>query len=802
MFLIAAFAVFTVAYAFSAVLGELVFTSPAERELPVPVRVALGFFFLVVYFAAAWQVMSIRQAWLLAAILLGVYIAALPRVGRAAGRAAGRLGSVAAAHARPFAAYLAAGAFFFFPLIAANTYGPFTEGGGDITIYADTTQYLVQHDLTARGQPSASRVDAVGNVKAALAMELDRHVLNALAEDRYVTADRTLINPPVTENPVYRHLVLESMSPFLYAPYGAFFFLAQDDNYHVYFAIQAFAYAILLLCAWSVPRKLGPRASWLCLALAVSSHAIVSVFYNMYSAHALSLAVCAIVLALLPTIRLFSRAGLRGYFVTAGYLWFGYPHYLSIVGPLVLVAAFNRSPAPAPAPVPAPDPRWRVLARRAVVAVVVALFILVMISGVQKSAPFVYDLLVGRMSAEGNVFMGQRIPVLSFAWLAFVFGFISQQHLQPFAIEFPPVNFLVGIGIAIGIACLALGAAAAVRARAIAPRDERDTRFALLMYAAIVAVVAVHLFLAQSYVYTQAKGAQNVLVALYAAMVIPLGIALRLAPRDPLSKKLAAWLGMALAAFVVALLAPRALYGYKLARTQDRVTILDPSFFEEARRIRREDDRPFVLFEPYKNADVYLANEPFFGARMVPTRHLALTRMNFESRPPYGERVNASQLIAPADIPHLWTIAATKEANGRLVWHAERVVAAREPTVHMFADVYERAFGERPRSDQPGDKGMFSFLRNGAVMLYLPAGTRVAAEVIMEPREQSGFAALLAEVRDRVAKGQFPPGELSQDGKRITLRYALASGDAPALLRLANYGGEYWTNVRVDGKDR
>ena len=80
MFLLSSLLALTACYGFSAAVAELIFTSDEERNLPAAVRTGFGFIVSVVYFSAAWQWMSIEQAWMLGVLLLIMY--SLPALAR------------------------------------------------------------------------------------------------------------------------------------------------------------------------------------------------------------------------------------------------------------------------------------------------------------------------------------------------------------------------------------------------------------------------------------------------------------------------------------------------------------------------------------------------------------------------------------------------------------------------------------------------------------------------------------------------------------------------------------------------
>jgi hypothetical protein len=148
-------------------------------------------------------------------------------------------------------------------------------------------------------------------------------------------------------------------------------------------------------------------------------------------------------------------------------------------------------------------------------------------------------------------------------------------------------------------------------------------------------------------------------------------------------------------------------------------------------------------------------------------------------------------------------IAATHPPGSRAyTWKAERVTAGKAPALYMFGDDYERNYGERPRSADGRDVGMFSYLRNAAALLFLPPGAPFEVEVRLAPREPPGYAAMLAEVTGRMGRGQFgPSARMEHDGGWISLRHSFAASDVPRLVPIAQFSGEYWLNVRLDGEE-
>jgi hypothetical protein len=252
-------------------------------------------------------------------------------------------------------------------------------------------------------------------------------------------------------------------------------------------------------------------------------------------------------------------------------------------------------------------------------------------------------------------------------------------------------------------------------------------------------------------------------------------------------------------------MAPRALYLLKLARDEDRAAILEPSYFAEARRIRAEDEKPFVLVEPRKSADLYVSIQPFFGARMITTRHLVVSKMNFDLKPPEAVRVDGSLLVTDADLPHLWTLTAHrtgKDGEGPpYAWRAQRLITRRNPGVYLFADNYEQDRARHSRGRDGGDWGTFSYVRNGSAMVFVPSGAAALIEVKLTPTDQAQFQRTVDEIAKRIADGELGGLRMTQDGSLVTLKEELPESSAPRLVAVSRLSGEYWLNVRVNGKD-
>jgi hypothetical protein len=752
MFLLEALAFFTAAFWMSAAVAQAVLRSPAERALSPVTRAGFGFFVALVFFSAAWQFVTIGWAWIAGTVLLASYAAAMGWPPRGAWRG----------YMRAYPACMAGAGLYFLPMLLAWAFGPFTEGGGDISIYADTAKYLVDHGLTETGYA-----------------ELD-------------TASPKM-NPPLADYATYRVLAAGAMSKYLYAPYGMFTLPVQPANYAAFHGIQALVYVFIIAACWDFFRRHGRTAALLGVGFVLASHGLVSVFYNSYSAQSISLAACALMLAAYARIPLISWAGFRTYGCALLVTFVCYVLYLGVLLPIA-VAALRPVGRFA-----IPRLRWPALAAA---GTFLALSASLAWAGTRLSwemaVVYVQGALTPGAGLGANPYMGAPVEAFSAKWFAFAFGLLSQQHVMPLVAQIGVVDLAMRAAAVVGLACVLGGMWVLVRAQAAGTLRPMGREAALYALALVFALA--HLYMVRKSMYTQAKGAQNVLLLVYAVMVIPIAFAAQGQAR------MRRFLVALMAALIALSLVPRATYMLRFAGGFDRTSILEASYFEEAQRIRRTDPRAFVLVEGRVSADLYAASQPFFGARMLPTRHIVIKKADLQTGP-YGVVATVPDFIAPEDLPHLWLLRPHREPKWRWLealpyvsgyltrpsyrttWHAERLADAGRPTVILTGDLYERASERTARSAMaigPNAPAGFAGIRNGFVTIFVPA--QIAAVVTLEARPAAGVE----------------PGadaKITSTGDALKMEYALPAASHAAFRVVARCRAECLVRVQVDGKD-
>ncbi|MEW5975399.1 MAG: hypothetical protein AB1898_06280 [Acidobacteriota bacterium] len=853
MFYVQWMAGITVMFWVSAVLAESVFDSVEERNLPVGTRVGLAFFFSLAWFAAASVLVSIQIAWLMSATLFLLHMAC--RRGERLRRFL-EFRNWMPRYWMSYVSFVLLTNLFLLPLHISRVYGPFTEGGGDVSVYADVAKYFTDQRLPVYG------LDDIFN-------DVRRFIGNPMGGRLEHRSDIQAIdphsaNPPQADYQCNRFLLTKSFPSIQFSPTAQWAFLSAQTNHAVFFANLSVLYALTIISFWDFFRPFGKTPALIAGALVATSHGLISVFYNMYFLQALSIAATAILLSISPRISLFSRAGVRSFGVLMAVVLVGYAHFMVVIFPLVLLSAWmtprrwlHRGAATRDnslSPVVGSDrpirsrpiaPKWSSWQERlwtftqaAGGQVVVLVMLCWVMTGTMASIAMYFPILSGLLdrftgsSAQASTpLMGSAVPPWSWEWGSFLFGALSQQHYQPLSNPIPlsliGARLSVCLGAALALSGLLLWTIllrfrshgtdlTEVSPSRLTDPGAHDVRSLALFSAVSVVAVGTQLAIAQGNLYTQAKGAQNVLILLYAALLLPFCAALLPANSHsrPIQRARRCH-AIFLIAFCVSLALPRLLLVLSLSFGLDRSGILEPSYFKEAARIRGEDPDAIVLMESRKSADIYLAAQPFHGSAMLPTRHLALTQISVRPGRPPGDEVLvdhqrlASDYFSERDLPHLWLLSAsegkTSSFMGRIryypvCWKSQRLESNSTGKLILFGHDYEAFFKLENRLEGNGEKGWFSYVRNGAGVLLVPSGPRhQLVEVLVKPRHPTQMKTMIAQLCEQPDSTLWDsPDETHVITDGALFVYTFDTVKQGRLLKLPRYWDEYWLNVRIN----
>jgi hypothetical protein len=818
VFLIHTLLVFVTIYAISAVLAEIIFSSHAERKLPPAVRVGLGYFLSLFYFVSAWLFMSIRQAWLLGLVLLALYVYGKTSKGLL-NLEWTFLKGLLKKHAKVLGIFLLSANLFFLPLHIASEYGPFSEGGGDVSVYSDVAKRLTDFNLNAVGlEENASLKDRFQGVK---------NIVSQAYSERYKAMELDLTNPPNADYQSNKLAFNSHLNPIQYTPCAQFAFLSSETNYPIFFALMAFLYTLILASAWGFFYRFGLLPAVLSVLIVGGSHSLVSAFYNMYLLQVLSTTFLALTLAAVPFVRLFSIAGFKIYGICSAFISISYLHFMPIIFPLLGIAAITTFYTDSKSmDKREPDSKAGLFPTlcHLVARIIFFSFCLAgVIVGCKAALQLAIKLFRGFLSNNANPsFSGESVLVFSDRWWAYFFGLASQQQFQPYMFESEVVGVLVHWAIPWGF--LIFGAGLVLWISKII--DNIKIRQNIAIYIVLAITVGVYLMMSQNSQYTQAKSAQYLLICVYFLMLLPLAQVYRedgtlgLKNFFPSSgKRNSVFLATTIYIFLlfgfsIFLWVPRVVYAGKIALHKDRSSIMEPSFFSEARRIKVEDKNAFVLFEPRISADAYFPYQSFSGYQLIPTRHLVLLQLiakgaSFEKRKQIPKL--PSDFIKVGDLNHLWNLTAVRKREGKYRWQGEKLTHKKTPDLIFTGHDYQRDFGVKSRTKKadilshPDEGGMFSYLRNGTVMIYLPPGGPYHLVVKVYNRnaeDLEAFDFMVNEIGERVDSGEFESfASMEKKDGIITLVFDFEASAIPRLSLVSRFSSEYWFNARLNGKE-
>jgi len=258
---------------------------------------------------------------------------------------------------------------------------------------------------------------------------------------------------------------------------------------------------------------------------------------------------------------------------------------------------------------------------------------------------------------------------------------------------------------------------------------------------------------------------------------------------------------------------PRVIYAHRIGHYKDRSTIIEPSFFAEARRIKAEDKNAFVIFEPRTSSDVYFPFQAFAGYRLIPTRHLILDQFYLGNNANESHRVYKlpSDFVKPDDIPHLWSLTAVKGKDSQFKWKAKRIFRNKSPHIYFTGYDYQRNSISRPRinlatlQDDTKDWGMFTRIRNGSAMIYLPPGGPYNLEIQVLSRHEKctkEFKKIPKDTNKKNETEEIPSiNNRSTKSYIITRFFSFKARPSPRLELVSKCGQDHWFNARLNGKE-
>lgn len=740
------------------------FFDDSPTLLPASLRLTAGYLLIQIFFAASFKFFSIQTCWALAGAILVIRLIQRRKI-----------------PLKTLKLFLSLGVglflsfnLFFLPLHLARNYGPFTEGGGDVTIYADTAKYIVDHHQPAWGlMDIMQKLGTIGN------KPLDK-IGDNLSPAPF---DTQVGNPPQGDYASYRIVRSHRYTSAMFSRVALGSFLSSDNNYAIFFATLAFEYSLLLACALAALSIYGKRTAWLGVFIIGASHSLLSISYNHYFQQELSLLISTFLIGII----IFKPTAWRGVWfsipLAAVLVFAAYPQYIAVVVPFLFLVDFGRIKK---------SLKFSVITW--IFSVILILWLLVIIpeqlSSMTSAFATSFELLkntlgIGSKSLSVNavqtqIYFGDKLPIFSLKWISLFFGQASQQHFPPFVVRSPGLSakILESLCAFSGISTLV----ASLLTINLLKNEKTGSRLFYLYFVSLIVIIA-NQAVAQSSFYVQAKASQNLLVVLYLGlMLLPYGA---LACARPKSRLLPVYTSV-LIMFAFSLAIPRIYFLYRLSHQFDRSSILGPGYFKAAQYILDSDPNAFVLFEPRTSSDVYLSSQPFSSSRFIQTRHLVLDHAGGPIndswyRPNASENLVASDFIASTDINHLWLLRAPSFSDD---WKAQKLTNILKDEIILFGNQYERSDDRY-------------FLRHGTAFISLASGDGPAfLEVKIFPTPSNSLSAIQSELLKWNPK---LPIHILSDGLKINFEFNRKFTNFEPLLRS---DGELSFEARVTVKPK
>jgi hypothetical protein len=509
---------------------------------------------------------------------------------------------------------------FLLPIVFSGAFGPLTEGSGDITIYSNTVELFYKYDLPAFGyQEFAKKINEIIPIldlpKTIKWLEYPLNLSNCNYPNPLADSENLL---------VLTHFPTGWFSPV--AQWYVFF----HDSHSVFFALLGFLYASTVYVFYkticSITEKRFIQIS--SMLILISSHSLVSTYYNGYLPHTISVFLLSFLL------RLYFRINdeFRFFYVfwTISYsilTYFPFSPIIIMISIPLLYKAIKKEPIS--------FFKYKLDWLNLLVGLIV--FIIVFLEVVTQLVPSILKMLnnVDGHSSLHLLYLSTPIELFTIKFFSYLLGILSLQHFQPYVVESKSVLVYIYISIITFVFIIMI---------VLINYKKSYIQNNKLFFLFVTFTIVTYIYIGKNTEYTQAKGIQYILLLLH--LIFLFFIAKVMQQRNA---QLLTLLKFLLIIFILSIFLVRVEYAVKIIKMKDRVTILNSNDIQILlKNIQRKSDNPIVLFEPRKSSDIYLIPKIFydFSIRYIPTKDLSLSKMNNCER---GVNRNADRDLIASD---------------------------------------------------------------------------------------------------------------------------------------------------------
>ena len=694
---------------------------------------------------------------------------------------------------------------FIAPIITGQDKGPFTESGGDITAYADVPAFIKMKGGAAYGFNDYFKtlLDFLKNPELYFSL---KHQI----DDNSLSCEEAL--PPKSTYSIYWIINKKVHTSAVFSSFIFPYFEYFATNYAMYFGINAFIYYLILILVYAMLRPFSRSAAVVALAFAIFSHGLISMSYNHYYYQFLSVCMGALLMNLLVLMTPYTTQKLSLLFVPVFVIASWYLFYLAIYAPaLCIYAVVNKQRI---AGVLALSARrffsfawFKPLSLGKIVLIVFYAFV------VASLVPFIRLAIVQVFNIlhMSNTRLGEAASLVSWKCLSFLYGIASQQHFYPFVEENKLIELSVkcSIVVFIFISCVAIGTIIFQR------KKFSDPSLFMLATGSISAIIF-QLSISQSFLYTQAKGMQNILPFTYLFLCAPYV----LLPQyiKILSFRVSCILPCIYILSIFLLAIPRAYFTTQIALQHDRASVLSGKFFDATQQIKQKVFNPYILFEPRKSSDIYLSGQAFFNSDQLFTRHLYYQTLaegicidKYKLFSGFKQRAISVYDLFNMSIKDIDNIVilfyncnskvfnTPKIFSSKCNWDYQIISQSDKPLLFALAADYSKYQDVSIESLSSGG-GKYLYIRDGGVNVFLPKGNiyQVLSHYTpVNPDNLNHFLSFLSNSVDRQATPVFNiHTNVSSDS--VIASADIDCADFSRIIKFPSYNGEYFITVTVD----
>lgn len=575
---------------------------------------------------------------------------------------------------------------FLIPLLLSYKFGPFSEGSGDITIYANTVELFYKYNIPAFGYE-----DFTKKINEMLPF------LNIPNKIIFLHYDLNLekFNLPYPLYDSERLLGLAHFPTGWFSPVAQWYFFFNDSTV-VFFALLGFLYASTVYMFYKIVCNMSDNKfiKIISLLLILSSHSLISIYYNFYLPQTISIFLLIFLLRLY-----FDKEFKLSVFKIFVVLSYSSLTYFPFIGITLLISVANLSKYK--------QDEYRQYFKKTMsywhILLVTVIFLFALFDLLIYLLPSIMKMYnnIGSPSERYLLYLSNPIDFFSMKFFSYLSGILSLQHFPPYTINNEYITLLIYLNIVSLLIILSI----------IVLNFKKDFVLSHKLFFIVSGfILLIYIFLGKSFEYTLAKGLQYILLLIYLIIIYFIVRTI-----DNHNSKYKRVLQISFLIFIISMLFVRIDYVKRIAGMEDRASTINYSEIKNLIRITNHNSNTIILFEPRKSSDVYLIPQLFYklGLKYLPTKDLSINSIDSNSReivPNVKNDLISNDFIDDDVINNLYLIKWNKQ-NDKF-------------NIHSFLDLdsilsahyYEKDFREETINDK---KLLITYIRNGNILLNL-----------------------------------------------------------------------------------